>query len=482
MSTNTRNEPLPAKNVAVFADFTDMAFLKASLPTDAPGVTLFVTDQPSLIKAAPNSWHVKLDEMGIETSPFSSDAALAKLLDWRQSGAKNARVIVDMSWSVDTVNSARTIEVWGDLAERLSDEPNTVVYSLYDRELMIEEQVRAAFRAHKQFSAPSGLCENPYWLPAILRHAPPDEQMSFVLGRILPDYENKHFFERSDPFAARGAAPDWLAKPRRSPVAAASAQRWNIYCLGQLRVYKNGNERVEWNIPGSAPKKTRTLFAYLLNRGEQGAHSDRIAELLWPEGGSEKTKRARLHHTVAMLRKTLGDNKAVLRTGDYYRLNPPAGSWVDITNFEQICRRGVTLLKRGQEDECLKLYSVAEQLYGGDLFEDLPLEYVDNELEEWCMPRRIWLREMAVKLQKDTSVALRRKGRLREALEHCQKALRLDPTNEDANIELMQVFYHQGRVDTVARQYRQYKTAMEANGTSIEGSDIQAFYRALTLK
>ena len=61
-----------------------------------------------------------------------------------------------------------------------------------------------------------------------------------------------------------------------------------------------------WRVPGGAPNKTRTLFAYLLQAGEKGAHSERIGELLWPEGGSEQTKRARLHHTVTMLRKALG--------------------------------------------------------------------------------------------------------------------------------------------------------------------------------
>jgi DNA-binding SARP family transcriptional activator len=40
--------------------------------------------------------------------------------------------------------------------------------------------------------------------------------------------------------------------------------------------------------------------------------------LLWPEDASEDAKRTRLHHTVAMLRKTLGEAGAVVRMGEYF--------------------------------------------------------------------------------------------------------------------------------------------------------------------
>ena len=46
------------------------------------------------------------------------------------------------------------------------------------------------------------------------------------------------------------------------------------------------------------------------------------------------------------------------------------------------------------------------------------------------MPRRIWLREMALKLQYDYSMVLSRSHRTREALKHCLKALAIDPASE----------------------------------------------------
>jgi len=277
---------------------------------------------------------------------------------------------------------------------------------------------------------------------------------------------------------ARGATPSWLAKPRALPAAATGPHRWHIHCLGNLRVFI-GSHEVNWRIQGGAPKKTRTLFAYLLQSGEKGAHADRLGELLWPEDGSEDAKRARLHHTVAMLRRTLGDAGAVLRMGEYYRLNPPLGSWIDIDTFEQLCRRSLSLYKRGEDEAALRIYAAAEQLYTGDLFEDLPLEYVQPENDDWCMPRRIWLREMALKVQYDFAKVLMRSHRIREALEHCMKALAIDPTSEGANAEAMRIFVAQGRMDAMHRQYRQYRQAMATIGAP-EAAEMKALYRDLS--
>ncbi len=56
------------------------------------------------------------------------------------------------------------------------------------------------------------------------------------------------------------------------------------------------------------------------------------------------------------------------------------------------------------------------------------------------MLRRIWLREMQVKLQYDFARVLLRSRLTREALEHCQKALAIDAASEGANEVAMRIF------------------------------------------
>ena len=465
-------------NAAVFYDAEDLAFLTASLACVLDEAeALLVTDDPELLPAIPKERRLPYEDTGLDHSPVDPEEVYARLRP-RLAESKGG-LVVDMSWAVANLQGATSLESWGAVADRLARVIGRPVVSIYNQDLTIEEQMQAAFRAHRQFLAPSGLHDNPYWIPAdLLDGALLDDQLSFMLGRVVPDYASLRARRRTGQMHARGATPSWLAKPRALLGAPPGAARWHIHCLGPLQVFI-GNRAVDWRLQGGAPKKTRTLFAYLLQSGEKGAHADRIGELLWPEDGSEDVKRARLHHTVAMLRKTLGDAGAVIRSGEYYRLSPPQGSWIDIDTFEQLCRRGLSLYKRGEDEAALRVYAAAEQLYTGDLFEDLPMEYVQPELEDWCMPRRIWLREMALKLQYDFSKVLMRSHRTREALEHCMKALAIDPASEGANAEAMKIFVAQGRVDAMHRQFRQYRQALATIGAT-EGAEITLLYRDLS--
>lgn len=465
-------------NTALFYDTKDVAFLTAALACVMdPARAVLLTDDPALLPLIPAERRLPFEVTALDRAPVDPEEVIARL---RPPLAENAGgLVVDMGWAVAHLQGATSLETWGSVAERLARDLGQPVVSIYNQDLTIEEQMQAAFRAHRQFLAPSGLHDNPYWIPAdLLDGALLDEQLSFMLGRVVPDYADLRARRRGGQMHARGATPSWLAKPRALPGAQPGPARWHIHCLGPLRVFI-GNRAVDWRLQGAAPKKTRTLFAYLLQSGEKGAHADRIGELLWPEDGSEDIKRARLHHTVAMLRKTLGDRQAVVRMGEVYRINPPRGSWIDIDTFEQLCRRALSLYKRSEDEAALRIYAAAEQLYMGDLFEDLPVEYVQPEQDDWCLPRRIWLREMALKVQYDFARLLMRTQRTREALEHCMKALSIDPTSDGANAEAMKIFVAQGRVDAMHRQFRQYRQALATIGAT-EGVEIKTLYRELS--
>lgn len=468
-----------AVNAALFYDTADAAFVNAALGHVLDlGTALVVSDEAALLPQVPPARRLTVAKTGLLAAPLDPAQVIALLRPLL--AAAGGGLVVDMGFVMANTHGAGSLESWGAAAQLLAADLGCPVVSLYQLDLTIEEQMQAAFRAHRQFLAPSGLHENPYWIPPELSDAALlDEQLSFLLGRVVPDYAGLRARRQAGQMFARGATPSWLAKPSAAPapLRPPGGQRWHIHCLGPLRVFIGPHE-VNWQIESGAPKKTRTLFAYLLHSGEKGAHADRIGELLWPEGASGEVKRKRLHHTVAMLRKTLGDAGAVQRLGEYYRLNAPRGSWIDIDTFEQLCRRGLSLVRRGEDEAALRLYGAADQLYAGDLFDDLPLEYVQPEQEDWCMPRRIWLREMAMKLQLDYSTLLSRSGRSREALDHCMKALAIDPAFEGAHAEAMKIFLAQGRTDAMHRQYRQYRQALASIGAS-EGAEIKALYSEL---
>jgi DNA-binding SARP family transcriptional activator len=467
------------QNAALIGDFALPGFVAGAISARLPlARACLVTDDPEILPEIPPDLRLGFDQAALDRAPIDVEEVLVRLRQILSARPDAAGLVVHMGWVVGNLHGVTGIESWGGLADRLAQNSALPVISVYDQELVIEEQMQAALRAHRQFVAPSGSYRNPHWIPSeMLEGAPLDEQLSFLLGRVVPDYAGFLARRLQGQMFARGTTPSWLGTPRPGIGSPRSAARWHVHCLGRLQVMI-GNRPVDWHLPGSAPKKTRTLFAYLLQSGDKGAHADQIGELLWPEDGSEDQKRTRLHHTVAMLRKTLGDPGAVVRDGEYYRLNPPPGSWIDIDTFEQLCRRGLSLFKRAELPAALRVYAAATQLYGGELFEDLPIEYVRSETDDWCMPRRIWLREMAVKLFYDFAKVCSRSGRVREALEHCQRALSIDPASEGANAEAMKIFVAQGRMDAMHRQYRQYRAALEGIGAS-EGAEIKLLYREL---
>lgn len=468
-------------NAAMFCDFADAGFLAAALAPYVHGQgPALVSDDAKLLPAIPGDRRLPIDDLFLDRVPTDPEDVLAALR-LRLAAIKGlSAVVVDMSWGLPTVHGASSYELWGSVADRLAAEIGVPVLSFYNTDQMIEDQLQAAFRAHRQFLAPSGLYENPFWIPAELRQDTAlDRQLAFMLGRVVPDYAGGQLYKDVERQAARGASPDWLAQPRGATPPGGNAARWHIHCLGRLRVYTGGPKPVDWRVAGGAPNKTRALFAYLLQAGAKGAHVDQLGELLWPEGGSEKTKRTRLHHTVTMLRKVLGGVETVGREGDYYRLHVPVGSWLDITSFEQLCRRAISLARHGEAVAALPVYFAAERLYGGDLFEDLAVEYAQPEHDDWCMPRRIWLREMAIRVQYDMSKLLRKEGRTNEALERVQRALALDPANEDAVAEAMRVFHAQGRIDAINRQYKQYRTAAAAIGETRSSAELDELYAEL---
>lgn len=464
----------PILNGALFHARSDPGFSTQALARwHSP--LIMTTDATLLPQIAPRVPHVATLPV---TPEAATDTILSELALTLAAHPDTDCLIVDMGWTTNALWGAATIARWGAIAETAAARHGVAVLSLYDRELLVEDQMAAVFRAHRVFLAPSGVHDNPHWLPPrLLARAPLDEQLAFLLGRVVPEFADQPLQQTRHPDLARGASPDWVLPPR-GVGAEATEGLWHIHCLGPLQVFVAGGRAVDWTLPGAAPKKSRALFAYLLTRGETGCPADRLCEHLWPENLPEDVKRARLRHAVSMLRKTLGSGDSVLRDRDSYRLNVPRGSWTDIRAFEQLCRRGLALFKAGDHEAALRVYEGAERLYRGPLFEDVGQDYVSSEYDDWCLPKRVWLQDMAIKLHVDMARVCRALGRLRPALDHAQAALRLDPASESATVEAITIFAAQGRPEAVDRQVQQYR---KASGDDDPEGVVDAALRAARL-
>lgn len=467
-------------NLALICDIGNQQYITDSL-AQLPeiGNVLLVSDKPKKFSAMQGVECVSFADAALDRVPISWPKVQESLQSIVRLKAGEGLLLIDMSWGVGTVSATANFDQWGSLCDYLVESTQLNCVSLYNRGMQIENHLLAALRGHFQFLSPTGIHENPFWLPSYLQKSSLSQQVDFLLGRVIPDYEAP-IDDGHLSYAATGASPGWLINQGRGEAVGDRDERWKIRCFGSLRIYKSDGEQINWQIPGSATKKTKTLFAYLLQRGQRGASAEHMAELLWPLEDDEEAKRNRLHHCIAMLRKTLGHNDYVKRNGDYYHLLPPAGSWIDVANFEQLCRQAKVLAKTGKHIDAVEMLQVADQLYTGKLFEDLPVDYVESETEDWCLAQRMWFREMAIKVQRDMAELLREQGDYREALACCNKAISMDPLSEMAHAEAMKIYCEQARFDAAERQFRQYKEALKTNGVSQVGKNINMLMDKIT--
>lgn len=429
------------------------------------------------------------EELGLDRVPISL-GAVGRALAGRLSDMPDQSILaVDMGWGLHTASATANFEGWMGIAHELVEQSGHTVVSIYNRSLLIDEHLMAALRGHSAVLTSEGVVKNPHWLPPHLNEKGTlREQVNFWLGGLSPSLARNSPI--ADSHAAEGADPRWLlgrrAEEKVIPKEQALRERWKIRCFGRLRVYRADGSQIHWAASGGATTKTKTLFAYLLQQGGKGARADDLADLLWPEAEKVEAARNRLYHTIRCLRQALEGGLPergvgyVLRDGSSYVLVPPERSWLDISTFEQLCRQSHTHLKTGDLDEALICLRAADRLYTGDLFEDIPAEYVDDQERDWCWTRRYWLRDMSLKVQRDAARIYRARADYSAALVHCRKALAMDPLAEFAHEESMQVFAAQGRREAIDRQFALYLDSLSRFDNRPRSEALVKLHRSLT--
>ncbi len=418
------------------------------------------------------------DAVGLTTNHFSPNEAAAAWNSFAQTalagGFKGLRLVVDMAWVFKSASSLAQLAEYEAQAERCFAAAPISALCHYNLRQFPEEMLLDALRTHPAVAVDGTIHDNLYYLPPeIFLRQDRRAQFHYYLNQLAPQAAPT----LPDALAAPPAkASPWEAAHRKKPAAylrvpdlsddnatrrASMHWRWRLYCLGQLRVQRHDGTFVNWNVARGATKKIKTLFAYLLECGQAGAPMERLADLLWHDARDTEKALGRLYHTIHALRVALEPDLSNGRESRHVLIHQgrcflwlPAEMWQDMTAFEQFCYRGERLLEAGDDENALGCYLAAEKLYGGDLLADIPLAYVEQTDDDWCWSRRYWLEEMYLKLLVGLAGIHRRRSALQEALSYGRQALALDPTNEAAHRELIQILHRAGRPDAVERQYR----------------------------
>jgi DNA-binding SARP family transcriptional activator len=198
----------------------------------------------------------------------------------------------------------------------------------------------------------------------------------------------------------------------------------------------------------SSSRRTRNLLAYLVTHRDAPVPRDVLMDVFWPHATPEAARNS-LHVALSGVRRALRavtSYPLLQRRFDTYRLMPPAGAWVDVTEFEHYDRLGRRLDRAGDDARARQAYETAADLYEGDLLADDPYTPWVLEVRDRLRLEVIELRARLVDLHLDAKD-------LTSAISTARAGLALDPCNELLHRQLMVAYASSGQVHRALAQY-----------------------------
>lgn len=199
-----------------------------------------------------------------------------------------------------------------------------------------------------------------------------------------------------------------------------------VYCLGNFHLFLNGEKVEHWH-----SQKSRSLLKYLLTRRNKAVSRDELIEALWPNCEAE-IGRNNLKAAVYSLRQTLA---ACSKSGDVphvilfqegqYSINPDIDVQVDIDDFERCWQTGRKLERDGRKAEAIHQYTLAEEIYKGDYFEDEPYS-------EWTLLQREALKDNYLSILGKLAAWCYENGDYESCMHYSQSLLYKDVCHEEA--------------------------------------------------
>ena len=234
---------------------------------------------------------------------------------------------------------------------------------------------------------------------------------------------------------ARTAAPTSPCPPGRSLLSARF--------LGGLRV-----EIDETPVVLGTSRRTRTLLAYLIDRGAHPIPRDLLMDIFWPTSAPDAARNS-LHVAMSGVRKALArawPGVVIDCRGDTYRLSEQIEVWSDTAEMERRCDRAAATSATGRLDEAISHYEAALSLYAGEFLADDP--YL-----EWALDRREELRLRAVMCAERLSELHLLQGDFHRVLAVSMHVLREDACHEPVARRLMIAYARLGQPHMALRQY-----------------------------
>lgn len=219
-------------------------------------------------------------------------------------------------------------------------------------------------------------------------------------------------------------------------------------CLGNFQVYVGHRQVEHWS-----SLKAKSVLKYLIAQHRRPVPKDVLMEALW-EGCSPELANSNLKTAVYALRQSLsplsneGNNFSyIVYLEGNYLINPKLALLIDDEEFEHHWLAGQQLEKKGEFDEAMREYMMAESLYRGDYLED-------DLYEEWTLMRREMLKDIYLNILSRLAEHSAQTVDYEKCIDYCQKILAKEPCYEEGYRQLMRSYSRLGQRNRALKWYR----------------------------
>jgi DNA-binding SARP family transcriptional activator len=210
--------------------------------------------------------------------------------------------------------------------------------------------------------------------------------------------------------------------------------------------------------PSINSQKALELFCYLILYRERPHPREKLAELLWGEEYSARSKKY-LRKTLWQLQSTLKSyeeifgNQVLLVTHDFIQLNHDAKYWLDIAIFEHafsICQ-GIPGREIASKD--IQTIKSAVDLYQADLLE--------GWYQDWCIFERERFKEMLLAMTHKLMDYFEMNREYEAGVSYGNRVFEYDPAYERAHRRMMRLHYLSGDRFSALKQFERCKRSLK---------------------
>lgn len=225
---------------------------------------------------------------------------------------------------------------------------------------------------------------------------------------------------------------------REVKVSTDNRKKFTIQCMSHFLCYYDEQQFINWRTA-----KSEELLGFLVHHRGRPVAKEKILDTLWHDMDPKKASQnlsSNLHYVRDVL-KNCGADGALERNRNNYRLNTDYIE-CDMIHFMAL----IEAINDAGVQVHISLLEKADQFYQG--------AYFDNKTYAWADSLRLWLQSQYERIKLKQTAFYKASGEIQKAIDGYHAIIHLNPTLEDAYMELAEIYLNQNAVATAVKCYK----------------------------